>query len=73
MYGYIYIFLCLIKLCILKKNEDMNWKFQALLSVAMDRDQWSVLIQREVPSYPLDVRLDGPHCQIECADEENSH
>ena len=45
---------------------------QALLSFALDRDQWSALIRREVPRYPLDVRLDDPHCQIECADEENS-
>jgi len=64
--------LCLIKLYILEKNEDVNGKVQALLSFAMDGDQWSALIRREVPRYPLDVRLDGPHYQIEGADEENS-
>jgi hypothetical protein len=73
IYIYIYIYLCLIKLFILKKIEDVNGKVQALLSSAMDGDQCLALIRREVPRYPLDVRLDSPHCQIECADEENSH
>jgi hypothetical protein len=36
---YVKLFLCLIKVYILKKNEDVEGKAQALLSFALDRGQ----------------------------------
>ena len=73
IYVKLFFFFCLIKLYIPKRNEDVEGKVEALLSFALDRDQWSVLNRREVPHYPLDFRLGGPHCQTECADEQNNH